>query len=88
MSGPCSCNGKRYSTAYFTEPVKPTHAPPQSTQELHSVAARSHGHWEIDYDQISKPGMFGRAVGAAGFMDLSAFSKMQSRPATSNAASP
>lgn len=27
MSGPCSCNGKRYSTAYFTEPVKPTHAP-------------------------------------------------------------
>lgn len=26
MSGRCCCNGKRYSTAYFTEPVKPTHA--------------------------------------------------------------
>lgn len=27
MLGPCRCNGKRYSLAYFTEPVKPTHAP-------------------------------------------------------------
>lgn len=34
---------KRYSGAYFTGPVKPTHAPLQSTQELHSIAARFHG---------------------------------------------
>lgn len=27
MLGPCRRNGKRYSGAYFTEPVRPTHAP-------------------------------------------------------------
>lgn len=45
---------KRYSGAYFTGPVRATHAPPQSNREHHSRRFFHGPGCEIDCDKISK----------------------------------
>lgn len=73
MSGPCGCNGKKVQWSIFHRACQTHSRPPQSTQELHFLAARFHGRCGIDYDQISKPQVCGRVVSIEEFISLSLF---------------
>lgn len=74
-------NGKKVQQSIFHWAVRATHAPPQSTQELHSRHF-SRPCWEIDSDKISKSSPVWTHFQYSGFLLFIYHSKNQSSPAT------